>query len=580
MSGKEPGDNQALAQFQRFVADEWQYRMRENPLYATRCGDHRFNDRLPSVSEADAQRRLSDARAFLDRLCAIDPEFLPLGEQLDYRILRRQLSDRIADGEFHAERMPLTRLGGFSTAFAELARVVPLETTQDYENYVSRLSGFHALVEGYIELMRNGIASGHVLPRVALEGVEDTIRPHIVDDPQESRLYGPFARFPERIDATDRDRLCEAGRAAIQDGVVSGYRALLQFMQDEYIPAARDEIAASTLPDGRAFYEHVVLKYTTLDLTPQAVHNMGLEEVRRIRAEMEGIILQVGFEGDFCQFLAFLRSDPRFYVDSPEALMKEAALILKRIDGQLPRLFKTLPRTPYGIRPVPDYIAPQTTTAYYFPPAGDGTRAGFYYVNTYDLKSRPLYELEALSLHEAVPGHHLQIALQMELEDLPPFRRFGSVTAFIEGWALYAERLGLEVGFYEDPYSDFGRLTYEMWRACRLVVDTGMHYLGWTRQQAIDFMAENTALTMLNIANEVDRYISWPGQALAYKVGEIKLRQLRTQAEQELGTAFDLRAFHEVVLGEGGIPLDAVEANVRRWITEQRDQGDECVPVL
>jgi uncharacterized protein (DUF885 family) len=285
---------------------------------------------------------------------------------------------------------------------------------------------------------------------------------------------------------------------------------------------------------------------------------------------MDDVIRRVDFQGGFREFVHFLRTDERFYVDTPEALMKEAALILKKMDGQLPRLFKELPRMPYGLRQIPDHIAPKTTSAYYFPPAGDGTRAGFYYVNTYDLKSRPLYEYEALSLHEAVPGHHLQLALQMEL-DLPNFRRFGGITAFIEGWALYAERLGLEVGFYQDPYSDFGRLTFEMWRATRLVVDTGMHYLGWTRQQAIDFMAENTALSLLNITNEVDRYIAWPGQALAYKIGEIKIRELRTLAEQELGPRFDVREFHGIILENGGIPLDVLEANVKRWIAEQEN---------
>ena len=283
---------------------------------------------------------------------------------------------------------------------------------------------------------------------------------------------------------------------------------------------------------------------------------------------MDDVIRRVDFQGGFREFIHFLRTDERFYVDTPEALMKEVALIMKKMDGQLPRLFKRLPRTPYGLRQIPDHIAPKTTSAYYFPAAGDGTKAGFHYVNTCDLKSRPLYEYEALSLHEAVPGHHLQLAMQMEL-DLPNFRRFGGITAFIEGWALYSERLGLEVGFYQDPYSYFGRLIFEMWRATRLVVDTGLHYLGWTRQQAIDFMAENTALSLLNITNEVDRYISWPGQALAYRIGEIKIRELRTLAEQELGPRFDVREFHSIILENGGIPLDVLKANVKRWVAEQ-----------
>jgi len=561
-------DAKALSQLQELFADEWEFRMQEDPLFATRCGDHRFNDRLPAVSEADYQRRLAQERRFLERLRTIDRSLLAPDGQLNYRIFEQELENRIADYGFHTYRMPFTKLGGFHTDFPELPNAVPLNTLQDYENYMARLNRFSAFAQAHIELMRVGIREKVVLPRVVLSGIDDTIRAHIVQDPTRSLLYSPFERFPDRINESDRGRLREAGRTAIQDSVVPGYQALLRFVLDEYVPAARAEIAASSLPDGRTFYEHCVRKYTSLDLTPRQVHDIGLEEVQRVRAEMEDVIRQVGFAGDFHAFVDFLRTDDRFYVETPEALTKEAALILKKIDGELPRLFKTLPRMPYGIRPVPDYIAPGTTTAYYLQPAGDGTRAGFYYVNTYDLGSRPLYELEALSLHEAVPGHHLQIALQMELARLPNFRRFGWITAFGEGWALYAERLGLEVGFYQDAYSNFGRLTCEMWRSCRLVVDTGMHCLGWTRGQAIDFMAENTALTLLNIANEVDRYISWPGQALAYKIGELKIRELRTLAEQELGTGFDLREFHDVVLRNGGIPLDVLETNVQNWIAD------------
>ncbi|MBA2244714.1 MAG: DUF885 domain-containing protein, partial [Gemmatimonadetes bacterium] len=352
--------------------------------------------------------------------------------------------------------------------------------------------------------------------------------------------------------------------------VVPAYQEFLEFMTGEYVPGARQTIAARDLPNGQEYYEYLVRSYTTLDVTPEEVHQRGLSEVSRIRAEMEEIMRQAGHRGSFQEFLTFLRSDPRFYVDSPEELLRHTSLVLKRMDGQLPRLFGRLPRMPYGIREIPAFIAPRTTTAYYSRPSGDGTRSGTYWVNTYDLRSRPLYEVEALSLHEAVPGHHLQIALQQELEGIPSFRRFSGFTAFTEGWALYAERLGLESGFYTDPYSNFGRLTYEMWRACRLVVDTGMHYKGWTRQQAIDFMAENSALSLLNITNEVDRYIAWPGQALAYKTGELKIRELRQEAERELGTAFDVRVFHDVVLGSGAVPLTVLEENVRRYIAEAR----------
>jgi uncharacterized protein (DUF885 family) len=559
----------ASSRLQQLFADEWEFRMQENPLLATRCGDHRFNDRLPSVSEQDFENYLLQARTFLERLRQIDREILTPEEQLNYHIFERMLRERIAEYEFGAYLMPVTKASGFQRYFPDLPNFVPLSTVKDYENYVARLDAFKTFAQTHIEVMRAGMRKGYVPPQAVLEGVEDSIQAHIVQDPTQSVLFKPFERFPESIAETDRHNAIQAGRAAIVNSVVPGYQALLQFMVDEYIPAGRKDIAASLLPNGRAFYEHRVRKNTTLDLIPQQVHDIGLDEVHRIRSEMEQVIRQVGFQGGFHEFVEFLRTDERFYVNTPEALMKEVALIMKKMDGELPRLFETLPRTPYGLRQIPDYIAPKTTSAYYFPSAGDGTTAGFYYVNTYDLESRPLYEYEALSLHEAVPGHHLQLALQRELENIPNFRRFGGVTAFVEGWALYAERLGLEVGFYQDPYSDFGRLTFEMWRATRLVVDTGMHYLGWTRQQAIDFMAENTALSLLNITNEVDRYIAWPGQAIAYKIGEIKIRELRTLAEKELGLRFDVRKFHSVVLENGGIPLDVLEANVKRWTAEQ-----------
>jgi uncharacterized protein (DUF885 family) len=569
MRNNDAYDHTASSRLHQLFVDEWESRMRDDPLFATMCGDHRYDDRLPAVSEEDFQRRLTQTRAFLNRLQEIDRDALTPEEQLNYDIFERETKDQIAEYEFGSYWMPVSKASGLQISFPDLPNIVPLSTVEDYENYIARLNGFDAFTQAHVELMRAGMRKGYAPPRVVLEGVEDAIQAHIVEDPTENVLFKPFERFPKSITKVDRRDIIQAGRAAIIDSVVPGYQALLGFMCDEYIPAGREEIAASSLPDGRAFYEHRVRKNTTLDLTPQQVHDIGLDEVRRIREEMEDTIRQVDFQGGFHEFVEFLRTDERFYVDTPDALMKEVALIMKKMDGELPRLFKTLPRTPYGLRQIPDYIAPKTTTAYYFLPAGDGTTAGFYYVNTYDLKSRPLYEYEALSLHEAVPGHHLQLALQMELKDIPNFRRFGGVTAFVEGWALYAERLGLEVGFYQDRYSDFGRLTFEMWRAARLAVDTGMHYLGWTRQRAIDFMAENTALSLLNITNEVDRYIAWPGQAIAYKIGEIKIRELRRLAERELGSRFDVRGFHDVVLGNGGIPLDLLEANVERWLAEQ-----------
>jgi len=551
--------------FRKLLADHWEFSMRADPLWATRTGDHRFNNRLPREALKDQQRRIGEREKFLQRLEDIDRAKLKPEERVNYDIYKRQLETGLAESRFHTYLMPITNRWGFHIAFAELPKRVPLKTIDDYENYIARLKQFERYTDDHIELMRQGIAQGYTLPAVVLEGFREPIAAHIVADATKSRLYEPFEDFPQQIPAEEQKRLRAAAKAAIEQSVVPGYEKFLEFMADEYVPAARGSIGASALPQGRAFYRHRVRKFTTLDLTPQQVHDTGLAEVKRITAEMEQVVKQAGFDGGRQEFVEFLRTDSQFYADEKKELLKETALVLKTMDGKLPTLFGRLPRTPYGIREVPEYIAPRTTTAYYSAPPGDGTQAGFYYVNTYDLKSRPLYEITALSLHEAVPGHHLQLALQQEL-DLPKFRRFGHFTAFIEGWALYAERLGLEVGFYEDPYRNFGRLSYEMWRACRLVVDTGIHYFGWTREQAIDYMLEHTALSRHNVEAEVDRYIAWPGQALAYKIGELKIRQLRKRAERELGEAFDIREFHDVILGGGAVPLTVLEANVQRYL--------------
>ncbi|MFN2419983.1 MAG: DUF885 family protein [Gemmatimonadota bacterium] len=552
-------------------ADDWEFTLQENPLFATDVGDRRYNDRLGSVLPEDFERRAAHDREMIERLHAIDREGLSTEERVNYDIFQRLKQNDVTEFEFGTYLMPITNRDGFHVSFAQLAENVPLATVEDYENYIARLEAFDTYVDQHITLMRAGIERGLVLPAIVLTGWEGAVEPHIVADPTESRLYDAFEKFPETISSQERTRLTDHGSAAIEESVVPGYRAFLAFMRDDYVPAARSTIGASALPQGEAFYGHRVRMFTTLDdKTPQAVHETGLAEVRRIRAEMEAVIQKAGFEGSFDEFVEFLRTDDRFYAETPEELMQAVALVLKKMDGQLPSLFKTLPRMPYGIKPIPDFIAPKTTTAYYQGPAGDGTRAGFYFVNTYDLRARPLYEIEALSFHEAVPGHHLQIARAQELGDLPEFRRFSGFTAFVEGWALYAERLGLETGFYQDPYRDFGRLTYEMWRATRLVVDTGIHAMGWERQEAIDFMAQNTALSIHNVESEVDRYIAWPGQALAYKTGELEIRRLRDEAEEALGDRFDVREFHDVVLGSGAVPLSVLRANVEAWIAAER----------
>jgi len=554
----------------KLLDDEWAWRLRENPLFATSVGDHSADDKLPSVTIADYERREKDTRDFVKRLEGIDRTKLSDTDRINYDFFGRVLRERITDSEFKGYLMPITNREGFHTDYPQLPDNVPLETVKDYDNYCARLEATQTYFKQQIDLMRAGLKAGYVLPKVVMIGLEDTVAPHVVDDPTKSLLYAPFEKFPDTIGATDRARLTERGKKAIMTSVVPAFRDLRDFFAKEYIPGGRESIACSALPNGKAYYEFLIKEYTTLDKTPKEVHETGLSEVKRIHGEMDTVIAKTGFKGTFAEFVQFLRTDPRFYTTDPQQLMKETAFVLKKIDGQLPTLFKTLPRQPYGIKPIPDFMAPKTTTAYYERGAGDGTRAGCYRINLYDLKSRPLYEIEALSLHEAVPGHHLQNAIAMELPDVPMFRRYEWVTAFGEGWGLYSERLGLEMGLYQDPYSDFGRLSYEMWRAMRLVVDTGMHYFGWTRQQAIDYMAANGALSMRNIEAEVDRYIAWPGQAVAYKTGELKIRELRDYATKELGPKFDVREFHDVVLWSGAVPLDVLDANVKAWVAKKK----------
>jgi uncharacterized protein (DUF885 family) len=556
----------ASKQLNQLIADQWEAWMQADPLFATSIGDHRFNDRLPGASEEHYASWRGQLADFRTRLQKIERAALEPSEQLNYDIFARMLDFEIAGLDFHGFRLPISKAGGFHVYLPDMYLTSPFGNVRDYENYLARLEDMRRYFDESIELMRLGLRTGFIPPRVTLAGVEKSLQAHIVEDATRSVFFKPFEQFPASIGGVNRERLMAAAEDAIRDSVIPAYRSLLQFLETEYVPASRAGIAAADLPDGAAFYRDRIRYFTTLDLPAESIHQTGQNEVKRIRAEMKSVIRQTGFKGSFKAFLEFLHSDPRFYVATPEALLEKTALVLKRMDGELPRMFKTLPRLPYGIREIPAFSAPGQTTAYYFPGSGDGSVAGNYYVNTYDLPSRPLYEIEALSLHEAVPGHHLQIALQQELGDLPNFRRFAGFTSFVEGWALYSERLGLEVGFYQDPYSNFGRLSYEMWRACRLVVDTGMHALGWTRQQAIDFMAENTSSTLLNITNEVDRYIAWPGQALAYKMGELKIRELRAYAEKELGVKFNLREFHDVLLLAGALPLDVLEARVREWV--------------
>jgi uncharacterized protein (DUF885 family) len=570
-------ENSAGGKFAALLEEAWEFRLREDPLFATQTGDHRYDDRLPKVSLADEKRRDEAALSFATRLDAIHRDDLSAADQLNYDIFALALRNGIRDYEFQLHLMPITDRYGFHIEFPELPRNLSLTTVRDYENYIARLGRFADFAAGHIELMREGIKQQMTVPSVIMERYNQPLEAQIVDDPEKSLLYAPLREFPTGVPQSEHERLRASARKAIAESVVPGYRAFLEFMKTEYVPNCRGTIAASALPRGRDFYHYCVEKFTTLDdLTPQQVHEIGQREVARIRGEMDEIIRKVKFEGDFAAFTEFLRNEPKFYAKTPAELEKEVAFAMKRMEGELPKLFGHLPRMPCGVRQVPAYIAPQATFAYYQTPAGDGSRAGFFYINTYNLPSRPLYMIESLSLHESIPGHHLQLAIQQELEGMPQFRKYTGFTAFVEGWGLYSERLGLEAGFYTDPYSDFGRLTMEIWRACRLVVDTGMHYLGWTREQAIDFMRANSAMPMHDIRAEVDRYIGWPGQALGYKIGELKIRELRRQAESKLGERFDVREFHDVVLGSGSVPLGVLEKNVQGWVQARSDdqQGD------
>jgi uncharacterized protein (DUF885 family) len=547
---------------------EWDYTLRENPVWASTLGDRRWNDRWSDESLAAIERNYAHEKEVLARLAAIDAASLSAADQLNYTLFQKHYQESLLAHDFHLYLIPLNQRGGIQTS-SELVDQLRFTTLKDYEDWIARLRSFPAYMDQTIALLRRGIAEKMVHPRVIMERVPPQIAAQIVDDPAKSLFFKPFRTFAAAISAADQQRLADEAKRAIAENVVPAFRKFQTFFNGEYLPACTDRVGIWQWPRGHELYAWRVRHFTTTNLTPAEVHELGLREVKRIRAEMEAVIRQTGFTGSFEDFLKFLRTDPQFYYQDPQELLRAYRDLAKRIDPTLVKLFRKLPRTPYGVTPIPDQVAPDTTTAYYNAPAADGSRAGFYFVNLYKPESRPKFEMEALSIHEAVPGHHLQLALAMEQGELPAFRRYGGgFTAFVEGWGLYAESLGGELGFYKDPYSKFGQLTYEMWRAVRLVVDTGMHEMGWTRQQAIDYFKANAGKAELDIVNEIDRYIAWPGQALAYKIGELKIKELRARAEKELGPKFDIREFHEVVLASGAIPLDVLEANVNAWIAE------------
>ncbi len=563
------------AQVERLHAlfdEAWEFDLKDDPVGASQLGDKRFNQEWADIGLETWKARDAKYEQFIRDAKAIDASALPEVEQLNRDLFIRMYQDQRDQIRFKAYLRPLDQLnysGGVLTA-NEAAETIEFGSFRDYEDWIVRLRRLPKLVDQTIALMREGVRGHNVQPRIIVERSIEQLQGHLVENPRESPFFEPFTRFPKSIDATQRERLSAEAEAAIEKNVLPAYRQLSDFVQNVYLPKSRESVGVWDTPNGDAFYRNRVEWFTTTKLSPEDIHEIGLREVSRIRAEMDKIIEQVGFKGSFQNFLSFLRTDPRFYYTDPHELMRAYMVMCKRIDPLLPQFFGRLPRTPYGVRPIPESSAPFTTTAYYEPLSPDGRRPGFFYVNLYKPEQRPKYEIPVLTTHESVPGHHLQIALGQELGDLPKFRRDFDATAFVEGWGLYSESLGDEMGLYQDPYDKFGQLTYEMWRAVRLVVDTGIHHKHWTRQQAIDYFKANAAKTELDITNEVDRYIAWPGQATAYKIGELKIKELRTHATQELGDRFDLRGFHDVVLGSGAIPLDVLERNVNRWIEKGR----------
>ncbi len=544
------------ADFDRF-ADDWWQRV-EKVQTNTKSG-------LPDMSATAMEKAQQQRLALLAELNKTNVSGLSEQQKINFAILQYRLQNDVDEYRFGAQYMPLTAESGFHSDVLFMLNMSSVKTEKDLQTYLEKLAALPLYMQQQIEWMRQGLAKGYTQPKAVLAGYEDSIKSFISTDPQKSPFYRPLLKQPAGIEPARWQALQQQASALISQQITPVYQQYLDFFTTQYVPGARDNIAAIALPDGAAFYQNRLEHYTTLKMTPQQVHQIGLQEVARIRAEMQQVIQQTGFKGSFAEFVQFLRTDPQFYVTKPEQLLKEAAYLSKKIDAQLPKLFKTLPRTPYGVEPVPAEIAPKYTTGRYAGGRAAG-EPGFYWVNTYALDRRPLYELEALTLHEAVPGHHLQVALANEQDSLPVYRRSFYTSAFGEGWGLYSEYLGLEVGFYTDPYSNFGRLTYEMWRACRLVVDTGMHTMGWSRQQAIDFLAQNTALSMHNVTTEVDRYISWPAQALSYKLGELTIKRLRQKAEKTLGEKFNVREFHDAVLSNGSVPLSVLEQQIDLYI--------------
>ena len=561
-----PGDD-----LHRLFDDYWDHEMEINPFSATSSGINLYNDRVPDVSPAAQTRALEARQRFSMRLNDIDLSSVNANDRLSAEILAFILEHDIALAQFEQWRIPFLSDAGFHSNFGYVVGSTPFNNEEDYRNYLMRLAAFPGYLDQNIENMRAGLASGFTQPKEILANILPSFEAQVTDTAENHPFYRPFKSIPDTIAPDVRNDLELGAKSVLDDQVIPTYARLLSFMRDEYLPGARETLGATELPNGPEYYAALVRYFTTLDdANAGAIHQRGLDEVDRIRNEMDAVIVETDFDGSFEEFLNFLRSDPQFYAKTPQEILMRAAWISKKIDGRLPGFFGKLPRQPYSVEPVPMEIAANYTGGRYVSSPPGGSRGGQYWVNTYALHTRPLYQLAALSLHEGVPGHHFQGALAYEVENAPAFRMQFYPHAFGEGWGLYSEKLGVEMGIYDTPYDHFGRLSYEMWRACRLVVDTGLHGMGWTRRQAVDYLATNTALSLHSIGTEVDRYIAWPAQALAYKMGELTIWDLRAKSERELGRAFDIREFHDSVLTKGGLPLQILRSQIDAYIAARQ----------
>ena len=555
---------------------EWDRTMRENPLYASDLGDYRYNDQWPDVSLSAIERSHTEDQQALDDLAKIDRALLPAQDQVSYDLFKWEHLDALDSYRFHEYLFPINQLGGIQTVGDITTQSLRFEKLKDYQDWLARLHGFGTYMDQTIALLQQGVDEQRVLPKIVADRIPQQIADNIVDDVTKSPFYAPFLKQPAFLDAPTFAAMQVQAKTDIAGIVIPGYKRLQDFFTGTYLPKARTALAVTTLPDGQAYYAYLVRHFTTTDETPQQVHDIGLQKVKEIHQQMEAVIAKTGFKGSFQAFLKYLRTSPRFYYKNPDELLEAYKAEAKTIDPLLVKEFGRLPRIPWGISVIPADQAPNTYPAYSQGPSADGSRAAFMAVNLYKPETRPKYEIPVLTCHEGRPGHALQLSLATEMTDLPNFRRFGYFNVYGEGWALYTEVLCGEMGVYNDPhtnqpdpYLQFGMLSYQMWRAVRLVVDTGIHDFGMSREQAMQMFKDNTALTDQNIGTEVDRYIAWPGQALSYMTGEIKIQELRKKAEDKLGPKFDIRAFHDVILENGTVPLSVLETIVDEWIDEQ-----------